>query len=70
MENDYVATRRIRKNGLFACLYGAATRESADTAYMNEFFEIMRRVGFGELRGILPLKDLPPGNAGIPCVKS
>ncbi len=57
LENDYVASRRIRKNGLFARLYGATTRESANAAYMKEFFEIMRRVGFGELRGILPLND-------------
>ncbi len=57
LEKNYVICRRIRKNGLFARLYGATTRESAATAYIKEFSDIMRRVGFGELRGIFPPKD-------------
>ncbi len=52
LERDYVASRPIRKNGLFANLYAATTREAASTSYMTEFLAIMKRVSFSTLKGI------------------
>lgn len=52
LDRDYVASRPIRKNGLFANLYAATTREAAATSYMQEFLSIMKRVSFNTLKGI------------------
>ena len=52
LDRDYVASRPIRKNGLFANLYAATTREAAETSYMTEFLSIMKRVSFNTLRGV------------------
>jgi LysR family transcriptional regulator for metE and metH len=52
LDRDYVASRPIRKHGLFANLYAATTREAANTSYMMEFLEIMKRVSFSTLTGV------------------
>lgn len=52
LDRDYVASRPIRKNGLFANLYAATTREAASTSYMIEFLTIMKRVSFDTLTGV------------------
>ncbi len=52
LDRDYVASRPIRKNGLFANLYAATTREAATTPYMMEFLSIMKRVSFNTLKGV------------------
>lgn len=54
LDKDYVASRPIRKNGLFANLYAATTTETAATAYMTEFLDTMRRISFSTLKGIEP----------------
>ena len=52
LDRDYVASRPIRKSGLFANLYAATTREAAQTSYMIEFLAIMKRVSFNTLVGV------------------
>ncbi|RYD35329.1 MAG: LysR family transcriptional regulator [Verrucomicrobiaceae bacterium] len=52
LDRDYVASRPIRKSGLFANLYAATTREAAGTSYMMEFLSIMKRVSFNTLKGV------------------
>lgn len=52
LDRDYVASRPIRKSGLFANLYAATTREAAATSYMMEFLSIMKRVSFNTLKGV------------------
>ena len=52
LDRDYVASRPIRKSGLFANLYAATTREAAETSYMMEFLSIMKRVSFNTLTGV------------------
>ena len=52
LDRDYVACRPIRKNGLFANLYAATTREAAGSSYMVEFLSIMKRVSFNTLKGV------------------
>ena len=52
LDRDYVASRPIRKSGLFANLYAATTREAATTSYMVEFLSIMKRVSFNTLTGV------------------
>ncbi len=55
LDRDYVASRPIRKSGLFANLYAATTREAASTSYMAEFLAIMKRVSFNTLVGVTAL---------------
>ncbi len=52
LDRDYVTSRPIRKNGLFANLYAATTREAAATPFMIEFLSIIKRVSFNTLTGI------------------
>lgn len=52
LEKNYVASRPIRKNGLFANLYAATTTEKASAVYMLEFLDTMRRISFSTLKGI------------------
>jgi len=52
LDKDYVASRPIRKNGLFANLYAATTNAQAKSAYMAEFLDTMRRISFASLKGI------------------
>ena len=52
LDRDYVASRPIRKSGLFANLYAATTREAAANSYMIEFLSIMKRVSFNTLTGV------------------
>jgi LysR family transcriptional regulator, regulator for metE and metH len=52
LDRDYVASRPVRKNGLFANLHAATTREAAATSYMIEFLSIMKRVSFNTLTGV------------------
>lgn len=55
LDRDYVASRPIRKSGLFANLYAATTREAATTSYMSEFISIMKRVSFNTLTGVVKI---------------
>lgn len=55
LDRDYVVSRPIRKNGLFANLYAATTREAATRSYMCEFLAIMKRVSFSTLTGVQKL---------------
>lgn len=52
LDRNYVASRPIRKNGLFANLYAATTEEASKSAYMIEFLNTMRRISFSTLKGI------------------
>jgi len=52
LDKDYVASRPIRKSGLFANLYAATTREAAGSSYMVEFLSIMKRMSFNTLKGV------------------
>lgn len=52
LERDYVASRPIRKNGLFSNLYATTSQSLARTAYMREFIDTMRRVSFASLKRI------------------
>ncbi|MBK1880960.1 LysR family transcriptional regulator [Luteolibacter pohnpeiensis] len=52
LERNYVASRPIRKNGLFANLYAATTDVAAKSVYMLEFLDTMRRISFSTLKGI------------------
>ncbi|MDB6080190.1 MAG: transcriptional regulator MetR [Akkermansiaceae bacterium] len=52
LDRNYVASRPIRKNGLFANLYAATTAERAASVYMTEFLDTMRRISFSSLKGI------------------
>jgi len=52
LDRDYVASKPIRKNGLFANLYAATSDTLAQAAYMKEFIDTMRRISFGSLKGI------------------
>lgn len=54
LEKNYVASRPIRKSGLFANLYAATTVEAASAVYMTEFLDTMRRISFSTLKGIEP----------------
>ena len=55
LDKDYVKSRPIRKSGLFANLYAATTDARADSAYMVEFLDTMRRISFAGLKGIEPV---------------
>ncbi len=55
LEKNYVASRPIRKNGLFANLYAATTSENSGAVYMTEFLDTMRRISFSTLTGIEPV---------------
>ena len=52
LDRNYVASRPIRKNGLFANLYAATTDVAAKSVYMLEFLDTMRRISFSSLKGI------------------
>ena len=52
LDRNYVASRPIRKNGLFANLYAATTEEVSKSAYMIEFLNTMRRISSSTLNGI------------------
>ncbi len=52
LDRNYVASRPIRKKGLFANLYAATSEAGAQAAYMREFLETMRRISFSTLKGI------------------
>lgn len=52
LDKGYVDPRRVRKQGVTACLYAATTRVLAQTAYMKEFITTMRKVSFATLKGI------------------
>ena len=56
LDRDYIASRPIRKSGLFANLYAATTTEKASAVYMLEFLDTMRRISFSTLKGIEPVK--------------
>jgi LysR family transcriptional regulator, regulator for metE and metH len=55
LDRDYVASRPIRKTGLFANLYAATTEEKSKSAYMTEFLDTMRRISFSSLKKIEPV---------------
>lgn len=55
LERGYVVPLPIRKNGLFSNLYAATTTESANSVYMAEFIDTMRRISFSTLKGIEPV---------------
>lgn len=52
LDRNYVASKPIRKNGLFANLYAATTEEQSKSAYMMEFLDTMRRISFSTLKRI------------------
>lgn len=52
LDRNYVASKPIRKNGLFANLYAATTEEQSKSAYVMEFLNTMRRISFSSLKGI------------------
>lgn len=52
LDRDYVASKPIRKNGLFANLYAAMTEEQSKSAYMIDFLDTMRRISFSTLKQI------------------
>ena len=52
LDRDYVASKPIRKNGLFANLYAAMTEEQSKSAYMIDFLDTMRRISFSTLKRI------------------
>lgn len=52
LDRNYVVSRPIRKNGLFANLYAATTEEVSNSAYMIEFLDTMRRISFSTLKRI------------------
>ncbi len=52
LDRDYVASRPIRKSGLFSNLYAATTKAAASSSYMTEFLAIMKRVSFNTLKGV------------------
>ena len=52
LDRDYVASRPIRKSGLFSNLYAATTKAAASASYMAEFLGIMKRVSFNTLKGV------------------
>jgi LysR family transcriptional regulator for metE and metH len=54
LDRNYVVSRPIRKNGLFANLYAATTEAVAKSAYMIEFMDTMRRISFSTLKRIEP----------------
>ncbi|MCW1916251.1 LysR family transcriptional regulator [Luteolibacter sp. GHJ8] len=56
LEKNYVASRPIRKSGLFANLYAATTTGKASAVYMLEFLDTMRRISFSTLKGIEPVR--------------
>jgi LysR family transcriptional regulator for metE and metH len=56
LEKNYVASRPIRKSGLFANLYAATTTGKALAVYMLEFLDTMRRISFSTLKGIEPVR--------------
>lgn len=54
LDKGYVASRPIRKSGLFSNLYAATTTDRASAVYMAEFLDTMRRISFSTLKGIEP----------------
>ncbi|MEQ1748021.1 MAG: LysR family transcriptional regulator [Prosthecobacter sp.] len=52
LEKGYVESRRVRKQGVTACLYAATTSALSATAYMSEFITMMKKVSFATLSGI------------------
>lgn len=56
LEKSYVASRPIRRSGLFANLHAATTTEKASAVYMLEFLDTMRRISFSTLKGIEPVR--------------
>jgi LysR family transcriptional regulator for metE and metH len=55
LDRGYVAARPVGKRGLRSALYAATSKESAASAWMRDFIDIMCRVSFGALQGITPL---------------
>jgi LysR family transcriptional regulator for metE and metH len=56
LEHDYVAARRIGRQGLWSDLYAATTAETAASPYLRDFLETARRTCFAKLDGIVPVK--------------
>lgn len=52
LDKGYVESRRVRKQGVTACLHAATTRSLAQTAYMREFIATMKKVSFATLKGV------------------
>jgi len=57
LDRQYVVARPIGKNGLQSALYAATTDDLAESAWMRDFLEIMRRVSFASLQGIMSFKQ-------------
>lgn len=52
LDREYVVARPLGKKGVESALYAATTDLLAETAWMRDFMEIMRRVSFASLQGI------------------
>lgn len=52
LEQEYVAARPVRKNGLRTNFYMATRRGCAQLAYMQGFVELNRKICFSKLEGI------------------
>jgi LysR family transcriptional regulator for metE and metH len=52
LDREYVVARPIGKKGLHSALYAATTDAVAKMAWMADFQQIMRRIGFASLQGI------------------
>ena len=57
LERDYVAARRVGKNGLFSKLYAAISEKLNPLAYMNEFISLTRQICEERLKFVSPISS-------------
>lgn len=56
LERGYVVARKITEQGLYSNLYGAIRESDAETAYIQDFHNIVRKESFNTLPDLLELR--------------
>ena len=52
LERGYVVARKITERGLYSNLYAACRESNVDTAYLNDFYNIVKEQSFSTLPGL------------------
>lgn len=56
LDRGYVVARKITEQGLYSNLYAAYREADADSAYLNDFYEIVKEQSFSTLPGLSVLE--------------
>ena len=57
LDRGYVVSRKITRQGLYSNLYAAYRESDADSAYMEDFYQLVKEQSFSTLPGLLVLES-------------